>query len=94
MILHKVSTSPFADNALQQCLARMAQTDGLLLVQDAVYAVMQQPTQTPFTRLNAVYVLKDDADARGITISDKHIQPITYAGFVELSIQYNNVMSW
>ena len=41
MILHKISTSPFADQTLLQCLNRIQPTDKLLLIQDAVYAMVK-----------------------------------------------------
>jgi tRNA 2-thiouridine synthesizing protein B len=94
MILHKISSSPFSHLALQHCLQRIYDTDGLLLTQDAVYAVMHQTLHAKLAELHAVYVLKDDLEARGVKLENNNIQIITYAEFVELSLKYDNVISW
>jgi tRNA 2-thiouridine synthesizing protein B len=94
MILHKISSSPFSHLALQHCLQRIHNTDGLLLTQDAVYALMHQTIYAKLTELHAVYVLKDDLEARGVRLENNNIQIITYAEFVELSLKYDNVISW
>jgi tRNA 2-thiouridine synthesizing protein B len=94
MILHKISSSPFSHLALQHCLQRIYNTDGLLLTQDAVYAVMHQTLHAKLAELHAVYVLKDDLEARGVRLENNNIQIITYAEFVELSLKYDNVISW
>ena len=94
MILHKISASPFNHQALQHCLQRMHNTDGLLLTQDAVYTVMHQTLYAKLTGLNSVYVLKEDAEARGVLIESDKIQLITYAEFVELCIKYDKIVSW
>jgi tRNA 2-thiouridine synthesizing protein B len=41
-----------------------------------------------------VYVLKEDAQARGVAVESDNIQLINYAEFVELSLEYEKVMSW
>jgi len=79
---------------LQHCLQRMHETDGLLLTQDAVYAVMHQSLYPKLTKLRSVYVLKEDAQARSVKLETDNIQMITYAEFVELSLKYDKVMSW
>jgi tRNA 2-thiouridine synthesizing protein B len=94
MILHKISSSPFSHLALQHCLQRIHNTDGLLLTQDAVYAVMHQTLHVKLAELHAVYVLEDDIVARGVKLENNNIQIITYAEFVELSLKYDNVISW
>jgi tRNA 2-thiouridine synthesizing protein B len=45
-------------------------------------------------RLHSVYVLKEDAEARGVLIESDKIQLITYAEFVELCIKYDKIVSW
>lgn len=94
MILHKVSTSPFADKKLQQCLQKMADEDGLLLTQDAVYALLDKQNLKSAGALKNLYVLEDDMQARGITLGDVNATIVSYAGFVELSLQYHKVISW
>lgn len=94
MILHKLCTSPFNHLALKQCLLRMHSSDGLLLTQDAVYAVMDETLISKLSELDSVYVLKEDTQARGVQVASNNIQLISYTDFVELSLQYDNVMSW
>jgi tRNA 2-thiouridine synthesizing protein B len=94
MILHKISASPFTHQALQHCLQRIDEIDGLLLTQDAVYAVLHQSLNSKLAELDSVFVLKEDAEARGVHVKSNHIQLISYAEFVDLSLKYEKVMSW
>ncbi|MEP1445830.1 MAG: sulfurtransferase complex subunit TusB [Paraglaciecola sp.] len=94
MILHKIASSPFSHRALHQCLQRMQATDGLLLTQDAVYSLMDRELGTKLLQLKSVFVLKEDAEARGIGIEPSKIQLINYEQFVELSLKYEKVISW
>ncbi|MBU3001730.1 sulfurtransferase complex subunit TusB [Paraglaciecola arctica] len=94
MILHKVASSPFSHRALDHCLQRIHATDGLLLTQDAVYGLMDKELSTKLQQLEAVFVLKEDAEARGIEIEPSTIQLINYEQFVELCLKYEKVISW
>jgi tRNA 2-thiouridine synthesizing protein B len=94
MILHKISASPFTHQSLQHCLHRIDEIDGLLLTQDAVYAVLHQSLNSKLAELDSVFVLKEDAEARGVHVKSNHIQLISYAEFVDLSLKYEKVMSW
>jgi tRNA 2-thiouridine synthesizing protein B len=94
MVLHKVSASPFNHYALQQCITRMQSQDGLLLTQDAVYAVMHNDSVAQLTELNSVYVLQEDAKARGVNIENSQFQQVNYTEFVALSLEYDKVLSW
>jgi tRNA 2-thiouridine synthesizing protein B len=94
MILHKVSTSPFADQSLLQCLKRKQPTDKLLLIQDAVYAMLKvDVTETLLTHA-PIYVLSEDMQARGLKIENDLYQAISYANFVALALECNQVISW
>jgi tRNA 2-thiouridine synthesizing protein B len=94
MILHKISTSPFNHLALEHCLLRLNSSDGLLLTQDAVYAVMNDAMNAKLAEVHSVYVVKEDLEARGVQVACDKVQLINYAEFVELSLQYDKVMSW
>lgn len=94
MILHKIASSPFSHRALDHCLQRIHATDGLLLTQDAVYGLMDKELSTKLQQLEAVFVLKEDAEARGIEIEPSTIQLINYEQFVELCLKYEKVISW
>jgi tRNA 2-thiouridine synthesizing protein B len=72
----------------------MHSSDGLLLTQDSVYAVMDKTLISKLSELESVYVLQEDAQARGVQVASDKIQLISYNGFVELSLQFDKVISW
>jgi tRNA 2-thiouridine synthesizing protein B len=94
MNLHKITSSPFTHLTLQHCLQRIQSTEGLLLTQDATYAVLDKTLYSKLIELQSVYILKEDAEARGIEIKSDKIKLITYAQFVELSLEFDKVVSW
>ena len=94
MILHKVSTSPFTEQSLQQCLKRIQRADKLLLIQDAVYAIIKTDMTDTLLMHAPIYVLIDDLQARGLTIQCELFQAISYPEFVALTLECNQVISW
>ena len=96
MILHKVSTSPYADSALSHCLKLLTADDGLLLLQDGVYALTHHAYQPELANLSHLYLLTDDIRARGIDsdITLANATQIDFEQFVALSLKFNQVMSW
>ncbi|MEP2652587.1 MAG: sulfurtransferase complex subunit TusB [Paraglaciecola sp.] len=94
MILHKLTSSPYKDLTIQHCLQRLGDNDGVLLTQDAVYAVMHQDISHLLSQLSGkVFMLKEDAEARGVLVNE-YIQTIDYESFVELTLKFNQVVSW
>ncbi len=94
MILHKVSTSPFADQTLLQCLKRKQPTDKLLLIQDAVYAMVKGDLVDSLLEQGPIYVLNEDVQARGLIIENNLYQGISYPEFVALTLECKQVISW
>ncbi|MFT6920822.1 MAG: tRNA 2-thiouridine synthesizing protein B [Cognaticolwellia sp.] len=94
MMLHKVSTSPFSDQSLLQCLTRIQPTDKLLLIQDAVYTIMKTDVTDTLLTHAPIYVLNDDVQARGLTIDSELYQAISYSEFVALTLECKQVISW
>ncbi|MFT6778856.1 MAG: tRNA 2-thiouridine synthesizing protein B [Paraglaciecola sp.] len=94
MILHKVSSSPFSDQSLQQCLKRIQPADKLLLIQDAVYAMVKTDLANKLPKHGPIYVLNEDVQARGLTIENTLYQGISYPEFVELTLECKQVISW
>lgn len=98
-MLHIVNKSPFQSTSLDTCL-RMAQPgQGLLLIEDAIYAATQGTTAEAAIRSACntlkVYALQPDMDARGVTA--KVIEGVTlvdYSGFVDLVAQHTTSNSW
>ena len=93
--LHVLSHSPFGDDRLTSCLRLLGSADAVLLSGDAVYAL--QPDTVPFSALQArpvnLFVLVEDAQARGIEVPD-WAEAIDYPAFVELSVRHAKVNSW
>ena len=94
MILHKISTSPYTNSALSQCLKRITPEDGLLLIQDGVYAIKHQDSLAKLEELSNLYLLSDDLKARAISVENPKFNQISYEQFVDLSLQYTKVLSW
>ncbi|MBH3404013.1 sulfurtransferase complex subunit TusB [Pseudomonas glycinae] len=93
--LHVLSHSPFGDERLTSCLRLLGASDALLLSGDAAYAL--QPGTAPFSALESrqvkLFVLTEDAQARGVKIPD-WAEAIDYPAFVQLSIHHDKVNSW
>lgn len=98
--LHIISRSPYQSHGLEQCLARIGVGHGLLLIENAVYAVKRgaEPaarikTVLPFV---TVYVLAPDLKARGIALDEiiGGVKAIDYAGFVDLAVEHKAIQSW
>lgn len=95
MILHKISLSPFESKSLKQCLARMNREDGILLTEDAVYAL--QATNLSELKLQEVanlYALEDDIKARGVETPLMNCKQASYHDMVELCLNYTHVIAW
>jgi len=97
--LHTVNKSPFEKNSFDSCVAYAKEGSAILLIEDAVYAAMQGTSfEGKVTGLDGVklYALGPDLNARGLS-ADKVIsgvEIVDYAGFVELSIEHDKVVSW
>lgn len=93
--LHVLSHSPFSDSRLDSCLRLCGAQDAILLCGDAIYAL--QAGSAPFKTLEAraavIFVLIEDAQARGLSLPD-WAKSVDYPGFVQLSIDHDKVNSW
>lgn len=103
MILHLINKSNSNSSALDDCLSvlQAAQSKtALLLIEDAVSDGTANPLNTDIhAKIKCLdipcYVLKEDLLARGLV--DKVAKPfmlIDYAGFVQLTLEYDKVQSW
>jgi len=97
-MLNIVNKSPQATCALDSAL-RVAQSGGLLLIEDAVYAATRgSPVEARLREAQSklkIYVLLPDLEARGM--ADRLIEgvtPVDYAGFVDLVVEYRSSQSW
>lgn len=96
-ILHIVNQSPFASTALQQCIKRANDNDGLVLLEDGVYsATTHHPFVQDIANIKRCYAIKNDLLARGIHLDKvvENIQLIDYDDFVKLTIEFPLSHSW
>lgn len=94
--LHIVSKSPFASNALADCL-RACGDAIILLIEDGVNAaiVNNQWIEALKREGLTVYVLQPDCDARGLMQHiDREFALTDYPGFVRLCCEHAPVISW
>ncbi len=92
--LYTVNQSP-ASGLLETCLRFMKPSDGILFLEDGVYHGAQQDCLEAISSEIAVYCLKEDLAARGLTekLIDR-AQPVSYRRFVELCTEFDKVVSW
>jgi tRNA 2-thiouridine synthesizing protein B len=91
-ILHLVCRSPFESDALTRCLERAGAEDAVLLMENAVYAVLKEVPAN-----GKLYALLPDLEARGLdteAATARTIQLVDYEGFVELTERYPLSLSW
>lgn len=99
-MLHIVNKSPYDRNNLASCLRLAKKQSAILLIEDAVYAVLADGEQSHLLNnvLNdyQLFVLEPDLRARGLVDKPliKGIKQIDYDGFVELTEQQTNIQSW
>ncbi len=92
--LHTLNQSP-SGSALASCLRCLAPGDSLLLLEDGVYAACAPHVSAIKESPCAVYVLRADAEARGVAARlDPEIETTDYRGFVELAAACDSVQSW
>lgn len=92
MILHTLNTSPSDRTAFQTCAASLSENDSLLLIEEAVYWLLPH-YRNELTRLPArILALEPDLLARGI--NPDGVNCVDDAGFVELAVTHDSVISW
>lgn len=92
-MLHIVRNSPFESRCLDECLALMAGTDRLLLLQDGVIAACVTTKAEQFAHADVIpYVLAEDLLARGLKPVIGEV--IDMAGFVRLVAEHGSPLRW
>ena len=96
MILHTVNKSPFQQNVLAQCLDRCDSNDGIILLEDGVYGVLQDNPQADQLSAVTCFAIEADMEARGLLEKSliEKVQLIDFHRFVNLSCDYSLVLSW
>lgn len=92
--LHTISGSP-RSGLLHSCLRLVCPGDGILFIQDGVYHSFPPRLLDCVSQDNALFALREDLVARGLSdrMSDR-ITPVGYGRFVELTVNYEKVISW
>ena len=97
MTLHTINKSPFSHETLRSCLRVTTPHDSILLIEDGVFAALEETEYPELIQATTPhnYVLLADVKARGLEcrISDK-FKIVDYAGFVELTTKHEQVLSW
>lgn len=99
-MLHLVNKSPTEKNALNSCLRLATTGSSVLLIEDGVYAALENTSSTTAISEHMdslrFYVLGPDVSARGL--DDKPlisgINVIDYDGFVDLVVEHDTSQSW
>lgn len=100
MILHIVRHSPVNHPSFGSCLRSLGSGQGLLLIEDAVYALLPGTAFNQSLRLlpNTVNIHATESDlvARGIALDDLpgRIRQINYLDMVALCAEHKKVVSW
>lgn len=92
--LHLVNHAPARSDALASCLAVLRPGDGLLLLEDGVFAALDATLGTSPDDVQLL-VLEADAAARGLgsRIGDR-FRRVDYAAFVQACADHDRVVSW
>lgn len=99
-ILHTVNKSPFERNTLDSCLGMAKKGGSILLIEDGVYAAMQDTAVAgkvaEAMKKFSIYVLGPDLKARGIAEDGviDGIKVVDYHGFVDLTAEHGCVQAW
>lgn len=99
-LLHILRHSPASSSTLASCLRVLASHQAVLLMEDAVYALL--PGSATFASIRLLpadirlYVLENDLLARGLALDDvpTRVKLIGYDRMVELCAQSGKVVSW
>lgn len=99
-MLHILRHSPTGNASLATCMRVLASGQSVLLIEDAVYALL--PGSAALNSLSLLpgeirlYVLQADLLARGLALDDlpPRVKPVGYECMVELSAQSGKVISW
>jgi sulfur relay protein TusB/DsrH len=90
-IIHTLNKGSLDHSASKDCLRSLDKSDALVLIEDGVY-LTQRIKIAKKTVL--IYALQHDLHLRGLSPMQSRIQIINDAEFVELSAQYDKIVSW
>jgi len=97
MILHTLNKTRTKEDLDHQLSENIGRSDSVILIEDGVYQALTiaHCSLAHWANIAAqVYILKDDALARGIPLDLDNITYIDYKQFVELALSHSKVISW
>ena len=89
-MLFIINKSPFASRALDSCLQVADKGDTILFIEDGVFAGRLKNLEKVKEKGIALYALKADVEARGISSS---LPIVDYDGLVNL-VEKDNTVNW
>ncbi|SEI37683.1 tRNA 2-thiouridine synthesizing protein B [Allopseudospirillum japonicum] len=96
--LHTVNQNLDTHDVLEHCLQVAHSGDGLLLLEEGIYAASVGSFARWHTRARTLnlYVLREDVLLRGMEerINPKYFRFVDYEGFTRLCLEYSKVVSW
>lgn len=96
-MLHILNQAPSSE-AAQQMLLTVAKNDSILLIEDAVQALLDVDWQGWSIREDSVdiFVLSEDAISRGLSgaANQQDVTFVDMEGFVLLTEQHANILTW
>lgn len=92
--LHTLNKAPSAQ-LLASCIKTLRKGDGLIFIEDGVYHVLESALLESIPAKVAVYALREDISARGLTDKcDESVELVGYRHFVELCVEHEKIVSW
>jgi tRNA 2-thiouridine synthesizing protein B len=95
--LHLVSRSPLQGVVFQDAIRIASECDALLLMQDAVYALLpglHDDWQALVANQMPCFALREDVQARGFSIDDANVTLVDYNGMIKLVAASKKTCSW
>lgn len=95
MVLHVFAKGINHSSKLEKCLAVASSEDAVIFIEDGVFWSSPSPMSTKFLHGECnFYYLCEDAEIRGIEQFLPYAKPVTYEGFVDLTVVHKNSVSW
>ena len=97
MILHTLNKTRTQEDINHQLSENICRSDSVILIEDGAYQALTITHCSLAHWSNVakqVYILKDDALARGIPLDLESLSYIDYKEFVALAVSHNKVISW
>ncbi|NTS75242.1 sulfurtransferase complex subunit TusB [Catenovulum sp. SM1970] len=82
-------TRVLSDSELTELNRILLDNDAILLAQDGVYQLIKG-----LPNCESIYLLAEDADARGLSVDEIEVIRIDYPKMVELTVEHDAILNW